>query len=147
MRTFFEGDTAFISRELAVPGGAHTGPVLALAERLSRVLVLLLGVGAPDFVNVETTPDGRSTGDNWLQKERTGTYVPDDYLDERLLLYDDLMGDWERWLRFQVRGRDANDVRRHGGIGSVMTPVPVATPTRRESVQSTRRGTATPTRS
>ena len=72
--------------------GAHSGPVLALAERLSRVLVLLLGIGPPDFVNVETTPDGRSTGDNWLQKERTGTYVPDDYTDERLLLYDDLLG-------------------------------------------------------
>ena len=60
----------------------------------------------PDFVNVDTTPDGRSTGDNWLQKVRTGTYVPDDYQDERLLLYDDLLGDWEQWLRFQVRGRD-----------------------------------------
>jgi hypothetical protein len=23
------------------------------------------------------------------------------------LLYDDLLGDWERWLRFQVGGRDA----------------------------------------
>ena len=37
-------------------------------------------------------PTGRSTGDNWLQKERTGTYVPDDYVDERLLLYDELIG-------------------------------------------------------
>ena len=49
----------------------------------------------------------RSSGDNWLQKERTGTYVPDDYVDDRLLLYDDLMGDWQEWVRFQVRGRDA----------------------------------------
>ena len=47
-----------------------------------------------------------SPGDNWLQKERTGDYVPDDYVDTRLVFYDDLFTDWEKWLRFQVGGRD-----------------------------------------
>ena len=41
----------------------------------------------PDYVNVEPSPSGASRGDNWLQKERTGDYVPDDYVDSRLILY------------------------------------------------------------
>jgi hypothetical protein len=61
----------------------------------------------PDFVNVVPSPTGASAGDNWLQKERTGQYVPDDYVDERLVGYDDLFLSWERWLRFQIGGRDA----------------------------------------
>ena len=47
-----------------------------------------------------------SHGDNWLQKDRIGQYVPDDYSDSRLILYDDLFLAWEHWLRFQVGGRD-----------------------------------------
>jgi hypothetical protein len=35
--------------------------------------------------------------------------VPDDYVDKRLILYDDLFLHWERWLRFQVGGRDVPD--------------------------------------
>ncbi len=38
--------------------------------------------------------------------KRTGDYVPDDYVDSRLVLYDELFLDWERWLRFQVGGKD-----------------------------------------
>jgi hypothetical protein len=49
---------------------------------------------------------GASAGDNWLQRERTGRYIPDDYVDERLIDYDDLFLEWERWLRFQIGGRD-----------------------------------------
>ena len=108
VRTFFDGDTAFISRQLAVPGELTQGLCSPWQNDFRECSCYYWASARPDFVNVETTTDGRSTGDNWLQKERTGTYVPDDYLDERLLLYDDLMGDWERWLRFQVRGRDAN---------------------------------------
>ncbi|HZB39415.1 MAG TPA: hypothetical protein VE487_00535 [Ilumatobacter sp.] len=106
VRTFFEGDTAVISRELAVPGELTQGLCSPWQNDFRECSCYYWASARPDFVNVETTADGRSTGDNWLQKVRTGTYVPDDYLDERLLLYDDLLGDWERWLRFQVRGRD-----------------------------------------
>ena len=61
----------------------------------------------PDFINVEVAPNGLSVGDNFFQKERTGQYVVDDYLDQRLVFYDDLFTAWETWLRFQVGGRDA----------------------------------------
>jgi len=63
----------------------------------------------PDYVNVEPSSTGTSQGDNWLQKERTGQYVPDDYVDSRMILYDDLFREWEKWLRIQVRGRDVPD--------------------------------------
>jgi hypothetical protein len=38
--------------------------------------------------------------------KRTGDYVPDDYVDSRLVLYDELFLEWEHWLRFQVGGKD-----------------------------------------
>jgi hypothetical protein len=118
VRTFFEGDTAFISRDLAVPGELTQGLCSPWQNDFRECSCYYWASARPDFVNVDTTPDGRSTGDNWLQKVRTGTYVPDDYTDERLLLYDDLLGDWEQWLRFQVRGRDVTT------SGAAETPDP-----------------------
>ena len=41
-----------------------------------------------------------------MQKVRTGEYVADDYVDTRLLHYDDLFTSWESLLKFQVGGRD-----------------------------------------
>lgn len=61
----------------------------------------------PDYVNVQPGPDGRSQGDNWMQKRRTGDYVPDNRQDSRLFSYDDLFQQWQRLLHFQVHGRDA----------------------------------------
>ncbi len=45
-----------------------------------------------------------------MQKERTGDYVADDYVDQRILHYDDLFSSWEQSLKFQVAGRDADKV-------------------------------------
>ena len=86
VRTFFEGDTAFISRELAMPGELTQGLCSPWQNDFRECSCYYWASARPDFVNVEPRPDGRSTGDNWLQKERTGTYVPDDYLDDRLSL-------------------------------------------------------------
>ena len=55
---------------------------------------------------MEPAGNGLSKGDNWFQMERTGDYVPDDYVDSRLVLYDELFLEWEHWLRFQVGGKD-----------------------------------------
>jgi hypothetical protein len=63
----------------------------------------------PDFVNVEPGPDGVSRGDNWMSKERSGDYVLDDRRDSRLASYEDLFKKWEEMLKFQVRGRDAEE--------------------------------------
>ena len=58
-------------------------------------------------MNIEPTPGGGSTGDMWMQKVRTGTYVPDNRADARLATYDDLFAAWEKHLRFIIDGRDA----------------------------------------
>ena len=32
--------------------------------------------------------------------------MPDDYDDGRLVMYDDLFRDWEKWIRFVIGGKD-----------------------------------------
>ncbi|HVT40540.1 MAG TPA: hypothetical protein VHE78_15970 [Gemmatimonadaceae bacterium] len=63
----------------------------------------------PDYVNVEPGPDGVSRGDNWMSKVRTGEYIQDDRRDSRMVSYTDLFREWEKMLRFQIRGRDAEE--------------------------------------
>ena len=75
----------------------------------SQLSPWLVPSARPDYVNVEPSSNGTSQGDNWLQKERTGQYVPDDYVDSRMILYDDLFTAWEKWLKVQIRGRDVPD--------------------------------------
>jgi hypothetical protein len=62
----------------------------------------------PDYVNIEPDADGASRGAMWLQKDRAADYVLDDRTDERLYDYDDLFREWEKVLRFVIRGRDAS---------------------------------------
>ena len=63
----------------------------------------------PDYVNVEPTPAGISRGDNWMSRERTGEYILDDRKDGRMVTYDELFREWEKMLRFQIKGRDAEE--------------------------------------
>jgi hypothetical protein len=107
VRAFFEDDTAVISRVLAEAGELTQGLCSPWQNDYRECSCYYWASARPDFVNVEPTPAGLSAGDNWLQKDRTGAYVPDDYVDSRLVLYDDLFHDWEKWLRFVVGGRDA----------------------------------------
>ena len=64
----------------------------------------------PDYVNVEAAQDGASAGSNWMQRDRTATtprvYLPDDWIDPRLVNYLDLYRHWETSLRFIVGGVD-----------------------------------------
>lgn len=106
VRPFFEDDTAVISRVLAEAGELTQGLCSPWQNDYRECSCYYWASARPDFVNVEPTTTGASAGDNWLQKDRTGDYVPDDYVDSRLVLYDDLFKDWEKWLRFTVGGRD-----------------------------------------
>lgn len=63
----------------------------------------------PDYVNVEPGPDGLSRGDNWMSKKRSGEYVLDDRIDGRMISYNDLFTAWEKMLKFQIKGRDAEE--------------------------------------
>lgn len=107
VRPFFEPGTVLISRELARPGELTQGLCSPWQNDYRECSCYYWASARPDFVNVELTPEGRSAGDNWMQVERTGQYVPDDYRDTRLVDYDRLFHDWERWLRVQIGGRDA----------------------------------------
>lgn len=103
----FEDDSALISRVLAEPGELTQGLCSPWQNDYRECSCYYWASARPDFVNVEPTSAGESAGDNWLQKERTGDYVPDDYVDSRLVLYDDLFYNWEKWLRFAIGGKDA----------------------------------------
>jgi hypothetical protein len=107
VRPFFDDDTAVISRVLADAGELTQGLCSPWQNDYRECSCYYWASARPDFVNVEPGANGLSSGDNWLQKERTGRYVPDDYADERLIHYDDLFEKWEDWLRFQLGGHDA----------------------------------------
>lgn len=107
VREFFEGDTSVISQALAQPGELTQGLCSPWQNDYRECSCYYWASARPDFVNVEASPAGTSVGDNWLQKARTGSYVPDDYADARLVLYDDLFNEWEKWLRFAIQGKDA----------------------------------------
>lgn len=108
VRPFFEESTAVISQALAQAGELTQGLCSPWQNDFRECACYYWASARPDYVNVEPGPDGRSRGDFWFQKERTGHYVLDDYVDSRLVNYDELFEAWERWLRFQVQGRDAD---------------------------------------
>ena len=61
----------------------------------------------PDYVNVELNERGVSTGNNWLERSRESRdYVPDDFVNTRLIGYEELFRDWEKLLRFVIGGTD-----------------------------------------
>jgi hypothetical protein len=109
VRSFFENETAVISRALADAGELTQGLCSPWQNDYRECSCYYWASARPDYVNVEPAENGLSKGDNWLQKDRTGDYVPDDYVDSRLIDYDDLFLRWEHWLRFQVGGRDLPD--------------------------------------
>jgi hypothetical protein len=106
VRSFFETGTAVISPELAQPGELTQGLCSPWQNDYRECSCYYWASARPDYVNIEPTASGLSKGDNWLQKERTGEYVPDDYEDTRLVHYDDLFLHWEKLLKFQKEGRD-----------------------------------------
>jgi hypothetical protein len=109
LRPFFEGETAVISRALAEVGELTQGLCSPWQNDYRECSCYYWAAARPDYVNVEPSSNGMSQGDNWLQREHTGQYVPDDYADSRLIVYDDLFTAWEKWLRVVVRGRDVPD--------------------------------------
>lgn len=118
VRRFFEDDSAVISQALAEAGELTQGLCSPWQNDYRECSCYYWASARPDFINVEPTGNGLSKGDNWLQKERTGVYVPDDYEDSRLILYDELFNEWERWLKFQIGGRDVPDDQAEQAAGA-----------------------------
>ncbi|MDE2600920.1 MAG: hypothetical protein KGL62_00985 [Bradyrhizobium sp.] len=109
VQAFFEDDTAVISAALADAGELTQGLCSPWQNDYRECSCYYWASARPDYVNVEFTASGLSTGDNWMQRERSGSYVADDYADTRLLMYDELFARWEQALKFQIGGRDAPD--------------------------------------
>jgi hypothetical protein len=109
LRPFFDGETAVISGVLAQPGELTQGLCSPWQNDYRECSCYYWAAARPDYVNVEPSSNGLSRGDNWLQKDHTGEYVPDDYVDSRMISYDDLFAEWQKWLRVVVRGRDVHD--------------------------------------
>jgi hypothetical protein len=108
VRPLFAPDSAVISLELASPGELTQGLCSPWQNDYRECSCYYWASARPDYVNVEPIASGASKGDNWMQKRRTGDYVADDYVDQRLLHYDDLFATWEKSLKFQVGGHDAD---------------------------------------
>lgn len=108
VRRFFEGDSAALSRELLGPGELTQGLCAPWQNDYRECACYYWAASRPDYVNVGAGSDGLSQGDMWLQKERTGQYIPDDRKNSRLLSYDELFRDWQGLLRFIVGGKDAD---------------------------------------
>ena len=89
VRPFFEADTAVISRALAEAGELTQGLCSPWQNDYRECSCYYWASARPDFVNVDIDAGGLSKGDNWFQRTRTGSYVPDDYADFRLVMYDD----------------------------------------------------------
>jgi hypothetical protein len=109
VQAFFEEDTAVISTVLAEAGELTQGLCSPWQNDYRECSCYYWASARPDYVNVELTASGLSTGDNWMQRDRSGSYVADDYADTRLLMYDELFANWEQALKFQIGGRDVPD--------------------------------------
>ena len=107
VRDFFEADTAVVSTALAGPGELTQGLCSPWQNDLRECSCYYWASSRPDSSTRRIGKDGLTHGDNWMAKERTAEYVPDDYLDSRLISYNELFENWER-LRFQIGGKDSD---------------------------------------
>jgi hypothetical protein len=109
LRRFFEGDTAAFAVGLLKAGELTQGLCSPWQNDYRECACYYWAASRPDYVNVQPGLDGLSRGDMWMAKRRTGTYIPDDLSDSRLLSYDDLFKEWEKRLSFIIRGNDAEE--------------------------------------
>jgi hypothetical protein len=109
VRKMFDGDSVAPAEDVLRPGELTQGLCSPWQHDYRECACYYWPASRPDYVNVEPTPEGLSRGDMWLAKAdpRPGEYILDDRADERLVTYDELFESWEKWLRFQVKGRDA----------------------------------------
>ncbi len=109
VRQMLDGDTLAPDKDLIKPGELTQSLCSPWQHDYRECGCYYWPASRPDYVNVEPGPDGVSRGDNWLAIDRTGEYVLDDRKDERLATYLQLFTRWEEMLRFQVKGRDAEE--------------------------------------
>lgn len=93
-----------LAEVLARPGELSQGLCSPWQNDYRECACYYWAASRPDYVNVVAADDGTSRGDNWMQRENTGTYLPDSRDKTSTLSYDDLFTDWQKLLRFVVGG-------------------------------------------
>lgn len=106
VRSFFQEDSVEFSTGLVQPGEFTRGLCSPWQNDFRECACYYWAASRPDYVNIENNKTGFTTGDNWMAKERTGTYIPDNRTDTHLLSYTDLFRDWEHDLHFIIKGND-----------------------------------------
>lgn len=132
VRRFFEqtanGPQAVIARALAEPGELTQGLCAPWQNDYRECACYYWAASRPDYVSVEPGPRGASVGIHWFQKEDRSVpprqYVLDDREDSRLVSYDDLFREWEKYLQFQLEGRDSQGVQGPEGQRKTVGKVP-----------------------
>lgn len=102
-----EGDTVAPAKDTLKPGELTQSLCSPWQHDYRECACYYWPASRPDYVNVEPTPAGISRGDNWMSRDRTGEYILDDRIDGRLVTYEELFREWEKMLRFAIKGRDA----------------------------------------
>jgi len=103
-----------IARDMAAPGDLTQSLCSPWQNDYRECDCFYWAASRPDFVNVEPGKDGKSKGNNWMQKDRTDSgdkkYISDDEDGVRgnpvLVSYQDLFAAWEENLRFIIAGKD-----------------------------------------
>jgi hypothetical protein len=110
VRPFFEAGTGVIKRELLLPGELTQSLCSPWQNDYRECSCYYWAASRPDYVNVDAQADGTSSGNNWLELNRTASskvYIIDDFADQRLVTYEQLFRDWEHLLKFETGGRDS----------------------------------------
>lgn len=108
VNNLFEENTAAFSNEVVEPGDLTQGLCSPWQNDYRECACYYWAASRPDFVNVKPDENGLSAGDNWMSKTRSGSYLPDDRQDSRLVSYQDLFNNWQGELQFIIKGKDAN---------------------------------------
>lgn len=96
-----------ISEDIAAPGELTQSLCSPWQNDYRECGCYYWAASRPDYVNVEPTASGASTGNNWMSRSREPkVYAPDTARDPLQLSYEDLFRDWQNLLRFVVEGRD-----------------------------------------
>jgi hypothetical protein len=108
-----------ISKDLVQPGDLTQSLCSPWQNDYRECGCFYWAASRPDFVNVEPGPNGKSMGNNWMEKNREPQtdpeYIVDNFTDTRLVSYDELFTGWEQALRFIFAGKDEPPLKKSRG--------------------------------
>jgi len=113
---FFEKNTAAISKEMVQPGELTQSLCSPWQNDYRECACYYWAASRPDFINTETSSNGKTIGQNWLLKDRKpGT--PKEYTTDInvLVSYRELFEGWQKHLSFILEGKDIPEKKKVKG--------------------------------